>query len=248
MESRVGKTREITISENFHKVNDAIAAAAHNVGRDPDEIRLVVVTKAQPIEIVEAAVAAGARHLGENYADEAVSKIKALGDWPDLQWHMIGHVQRRKASLVSRNFDYMHSLDSIRLARRLNRFLEADNRRLPVLLEYNVTAEETKFGWPAWDKSNWSGFHTEIDELLTLDRLDIQGVMTIGPFLSDPEAIRPYYRKLRQLRDFLANSYPQVPWRELSMGMSGDFRVAIEEGATIVRVGQAILGPRPPKS
>jgi uncharacterized pyridoxal phosphate-containing UPF0001 family protein len=141
----------------------------------------------------------------------------------------------------------MHSLDSLRLARRLHRFLESEDRRLPVLLEYNVTAEETKYGWPAWNEADWPGFLSEIDELLTLDRLDIKGVMTVGPFLRDPEAIRPFYRKLRNLRDFLAKSYPQVPWEELSMGMSDDFRVAIEEGATIVRVGQAILGPRPPK-
>ena len=236
------------IKENLGKVKEEIALAAASVNRSPEEVTLVVVTKAQPLEVLEAAVAAGAQHLGENYADEGQPKIEAFGDHPDLQWHMIGHVQRRKAAIVARQFHYMHSLDSVRLARRLNRFLEEAGRRLPVLLEYNVTAESSKFGWPAWEESTWPKLLPEIEEILTLDCLDVRGLMTIGPFLPNPEDIRPYYQKLGALRFYLADHFPQIEWRELSMGMSGDFQVAIQEGATLVRVGQAILGPRPLKS
>ena len=142
----------------------------------------------------------------------------------------------------------MHSLDSVRLARRLNRFLEEAGRQLPVLLEYNVTAESSKFGWPAWDETTWPKLLPAVEEILSLDWLDVQGLMTIGPFLPDPEAIRPYYQKLGRLRNYLADQFPEIVWRELSMGMSGDYQVAIQEGATIVRIGQAIVGPRPQKA
>ena len=243
----MGTLNRDLIRENLVKVKNEVAAAAASVGRSPQEITLVVVTKAQPMSVVEAAIAAGAEHLGENYAEEGQRKIEVLQDKTHVKWHMIGHVQSRKAILVARHYHYMHSLDSVKLARRLNRFLEEGGRRLPVLLEYNVTAESSKFGWAAWDEAAWPDLRRDIEEILALKCLDVRGLMTIGPFIPDPEAIRPYYQKLGRLRNYLTEQFPEVDWRELSMGMSGDFQVAIQEGATIVRVGQAILGPRPQK-
>ncbi len=233
------------VRARYRDMQDRIAEAARRAGRDPAVIRLIVVTKAQPIEVIRAAVDAGARDLGENYAEEAVEKMAALEPAADLSWHMIGHVQSRKAPLVARHFAYLHSLDSLKLARRLERNLAEIGRELPVLLEYNVGGEATKYGWPAQDPLLWPDLLPEIGEILALPHLAVQGVMTVAPYHPDPEFARPYYRRLRALRDFLAEQYPAASWDELSIGMSNDFEVAIEEGATFVRVGEAILGPRP---
>lgn len=232
------------IATRYEQVRERMAQAARRAGRDPSTVRLVVVTKAQPLERVQAVVAAGAEDLGENYPEEAVPKMEALARY-DLRWHMIGHLQRRKARLVVERFDYFHALDSLRLALRLERLAAEQGRRLPVLLQFNVSGEATKHGWPAWEESQWAALLPEVERVLACDHLVVQGVMTVPPYLEDPEAVRPYFRRLCRLRDFLARHFPQAGWEELSMGMSHDFEVAIEEGATWVRVGTAILGPRP---
>jgi uncharacterized pyridoxal phosphate-containing UPF0001 family protein len=138
----------------------------------------------------------------------------------------------------------LHSLDSSKLAGRLDRLCGDLKRTFPVLLEFNVSGEESKFGFPAWDEKRWPELKPDIEKILALSHLRVNGLMTMPPFFDDPERTRPYFQRLRRLQDFLANLYPQAQWQELSMGTSSDFVAAIQEGATYVRVGQAILGPR----
>jgi pyridoxal phosphate enzyme (YggS family) len=237
-----------SIREKYQHTLDQIASAARQSGRDPGEIRLVVVTKSQPVEVVQAAVEAGVRILGENYPEEGVMKIQSLAGQSAVEWHMIGHVQSRKARLVVDHFALLHSLDSLKLARRLQRFAQEADRALPVLLEFNVGGEESKSGWDASDESRWNVFLPEIAELLDLSHLRVQGLMTMPPLETDPEDARQFFVRLRGLRDYLATQFPDADWRELSMGTSADFTVAVEEGATLVRVGTAIVGARKNKS
>jgi pyridoxal phosphate enzyme (YggS family) len=234
-----------SIRERYEKVLDTIATAALKAGRKPGSTRLVVVTKLQPPDVIQAALEAGARILGENYADEAAEKISALKSQSAVEWHMIGHVQSRKASLVARHFTLIHSLDSHRLAQRLNRSAIELNRTLPVLLEFNVSGEKSKHGWEATDDSMWPELLTDVNAVVILPNLKVRGLMTMPPLSTDPEAARIYFRQLRRLRDFLSKHVPLVDWSELSMGTSADYAVAVEEGSTLVRIGQAILGPRP---
>ena len=254
-----------TIRERYEKVLERISYAAQSSGRDPDSVRLVVVTKLQPVEIVHEVITAGARFLGENYADEAVGKIISLqmnrqkfpGFFKEeagaqnhskqqtgVQWHIIGHVQSRKARLVCEYFDYLHSLDSLKLAQRLDNICAEFKRVLPVLLEFNVSGEQSKSGWPAWDEAHWTGLLTELNQIVESPHLRVAGLMTMPPFYENPEDARPFFKRLRKLQEFLARYIPHTDWQELSMGMSGDYEVAVQEGATWVRIGQAILGPR----
>ena len=236
------------IRENYQHVLDQIATAARKANRNVDEIRLVVVTKTQPAEIVRAAIEAGARILGENYPEEGVMKIQSLPEKTGVEWHMIGHVQSRKARLVADHFALLHSLDSLKLAGRLDRFAAEANRVLPVLLEFNVGGEESKSGWNAVDESQWNVFLPDVAELLDLPHVRVHGLMTMPPLGTEPEESRRYFQRLRRLRDHLAAQFPQADWHELSMGTSTDFEVAVEEGATLVRVGTAIVGVRKYKS
>jgi pyridoxal phosphate enzyme (YggS family) len=236
-------SRSELIRKNYTSVMERIARSANAVGRTPDDVCLLVVTKGQTLETVQAAVGAGARFLGENYAEQAIPKIEAMSG-SEIEWHMIGHVQSRKANMIVQYFDYLHSLDSIKLANRLNRFALEAGRVLPVLLECNLSSEESKFGWPAWNEVRWPELADDLSPLFDLLALEVRGLMTMPPYDPDPEKSRPYFRKLHRLRDFLSGRIPQAIWSELSMGMSGDFEVAIEEGATFVRVGTAIVGPR----
>jgi hypothetical protein len=208
-------------------------------------VRLVVVTKGHPLETVRAAVSAGARLLGENYVEEARGKIQAMPEAAWIEWHMIGHVQSRKARQVCQYFEWVHSLDSLKLANRLDRFAGEAGHSLPVLLECNMSGEQTKSGWAAWQEERWDRLAAELAPLLELPNLQVRGLMTMAPFFDQAEPARPYFQLLRRLRDFLADRYPGSDWSELSMGMSVDFTVAVQEGATLVRVGTAILGPRP---
>ncbi len=237
-----------SIRENHQRVLDQLAEAAHRSGRSPDDIRLVVVTKTQPLEIVQSAIKAGVHVFGENYPEEGVAKIQALPAQSGVEWHMIGHVQGRKARLVADHFALLHSLDSLKLARRLDRFAAESSRVLPALLEFNVGGEESKSGWDASNESQWNILLPEIAELLDLPNLRIRGLMTMPPLGTAPEDSRRFFLRLRLLRDHLASQFPQAGWRELSMGTSLDFEVAVEEGATLVRVGTAIVGARKYKS
>jgi hypothetical protein len=157
---------------------------------------------------------------------------------------MIGHVQSRKARLVADHFALVHSLDSLKLARRLDRFADEGQHDLPVLLELNVGGEESKSGWDASDDARWEAILPELDEVIELPHLRVQGLMTMPPLEMDPQDSRRYFQRLRSLRDRLAYRFPRADWHELSMGTSSDFQVAVEEGATLVRIGTAILGAR----
>lgn len=237
-----------TIREKYLHALDQIATAARKSNRNPDEARLVVVTKSQPLEVAQAAIAAGARILGENYPEEGVTKIQSLGNQTGVEWHMIGHVQSRKARLVVEHFALLHSLDSLKLAQRLERFAAEANRVLPVLLEFNVGGEDTKSGWDASDESKWDALLPELAPLLDLPHLQIRGLMAMPPLGDMPEDSRRFFRRARLLRERLATQLPGADWRELSIGTSADYAVAVEEGATLVRVGTAIVGERRLKS
>jgi PLP dependent protein len=231
------------IRARLELVHEQIVLAAQSARRDPVAVKLVVVTKTHPVERVQAAIEAGVRHLGENYAEEAIAKMDALGNVP-VEWHMIGHVQSRKANLVSGRFDLMHSLDNLKLANRLDRFSAEAGRALPVLLEVNVSGEGSKFGYPAWDESQWPALVDEILPISELPNLQIRGLMSMPPFAEQAEESRPYFVRLRGLQEYLSKQVPAADWDELSMGTSVDYTVAIQEGATLVRVGTAIMGQR----
>ena len=206
-------------------------AACRRAGRDPAAVRLVAVSKTVPPENVRAGVEAGLDILGENYIQEAQSKIEALGR--GVSWHFIGRLQSNKAKYAVRLFDLIHSVDSLKLARELDRRAGGQGRRQPVLVQINVSGEETK-GGVASDEAG-----RLIEQVGRLENLELRGLMTMPPFFDQPERAKPYFAALRDIRDRFA---PQLP--ELSMGMSGDFETAIEEGATLVRVGTALFGDR----
>lgn len=237
------------IKSNLEVVHESIDKAAQISDRKPSDIQLITVSKAHTIEVVRAAIIAGVKHFGENYPEEALAKILEIHEnHADVKWHMIGHLQSRKSKIIVDNFHYMHSLDSVRLAKKLNRILTEKKKKLSVLLEFNVSGEDSKFGWKAWEKRFWDDLTPDIEILLSLSQIKILGLMAMPPLFDDPEKSRPYLRQLWELREYLCNRFPDENWQELSMGTSADFEVAIQEGATFIRVGQAILGPRPKKS
>lgn len=231
------------IKQKHAEILNRIARAAHEAGRDPAEIKLVVVTKGQPVEVIQAAIDAGIRRLGENYPEEALEKMVNL-DSGDLEWHMIGHLQSRKVKIVSEHFHWMHSLDSLRLAQKLNRALEISGKQLPVLLEMNVGGEASKYGWSAQDPEEWRRIVHEIKAIKALPCLNVRGLMAMPPLGQSPEDSRVYFHRLLALKNFLNDEIPGLELSELSMGTSFDFEQAILEGATFIRVGEALLGPR----
>jgi hypothetical protein len=240
------------VAHNLARVQERVAEAALRVGRDPAGVTLVAIAKTFPAEVVVAAYQAGVCHFGENRIEEAIPKIPAVhaaisGPWPT--WHMVGHVQSRKAQPVVAHFDYVHSVDRLKIARRLSQFAQGAGRVLPVLLECNVSGEEAKFGFdpPGWeqDAARRETFFAAVEEILGLPGLAVQGLMTMAPFVTDPETVRPVFASLRAVLDALRERFPAHDWHHLSMGMTDDFEVAIEEGATMVRIGRAIFGPRP---
>jgi pyridoxal phosphate enzyme (YggS family) len=233
-----------SIRERYLQTLDEIASAARGAGRKPDEIKLVVVTKSQPVEVARAAIEAGASILGENYPEEGVMKLQSLREFYAVEWHMIGHVQSRKAQLVAENFNLLHSLDSLKLAKRLDRFCGEAGRTLRTFIEFNVGGEESKSGWPAGNEALWPALLDEIAAVIALPNLQVHGLMAMPPLGEAAEFSRPYFQKLKRLQGYLASQFPQVDFSELSMGTSTDFKVAVQEGATLVRVGTAIVGPR----
>ena len=235
------------IRQNINSTLAAMDWAAQSAGRKAGAVRLVVVTKTHPVEVVQAAIAAGARCLGENYPEDAAPKIQTIGPMDGLEWHMIGHLQSRKSGIVAEHFHMLQSLDSLRLAERLDRQLGdmRPEKRLPVLLEFNVGGEESKQGWSAQDENTWDALRPDVEHVLQLKHLEVRGVMTMPPWFENPEESRPFFVRLRRLQAFLQNHFPQEDFRELSMGTSVDYQTAVQEGATLVRIGQAILGARP---
>jgi pyridoxal phosphate enzyme (YggS family) len=243
--------RPADIKTNLARVQARIAAASRRAGRTLDEITLVAATKTHPADVVQAAYQAGLRDFGENRVEEASTKIPLLQEMllssAPPRWHMIGHLQRRKVHLALALFDFIHAVDTLRLAERINRVAEELGQVVPVLLEVNVSGEASKYGFDlsaAGGRESKSAFWADVEGILTLPHLRPCGLMTMAPIVPDPEQARPVFRALRALRDDLNQRFPQADWRELSMGMTDDFEVAIEEGATMVRIGRAILGER----
>jgi len=233
------------ISQRLNKVNEAINDACARVRRNPNEVTLVTVSKRQPVEIIRAAYACGLRRFGENYAEEAVAKMDALADLTDIQWEMVGHIQSRKAKLIASRVVRVHSLERGKLARLLDQFRDPDLQPLQVLMEINISGEASKEGLPGDDPARWSEILPVVDEVVTYPRLKLTGLMTMPPLQVEMEANRAYFRRMRKLQDYINAQRPDLNLHELSMGTSTDFPVAIEEGATIIRLGEAVLGPRP---
>lgn len=236
--------KQKTIQTNYTKVIARINEVALTSGRDPQSIRLVVVTKTQPVDIIRCVIEAGATNLGENYIEEAIPKIDSLKNYKDIKWHMIGHLQSRKAENFYSYFDYIHSLDSIKLAKKICQFASVDNKVIPVWLEFNIGGEFSKFGWNISNEHDWDTILPDIEQIVYLPNLNVLGAMTIPPYFEDPEASRPFYQRLRAFQSHVINRLHPPNFRELSMGMSSDFEVAIQEGSTCLRIGQAILGSR----
>lgn len=248
------EVQQVDVAGNLDRVRERLAAAAARAGRQPEDITLLAVSKKMPLSLVRQAIAAGQRDFGENLVEEAWQKFAnpssasslvgaqhatLLADL-DVRLHLIGPVQSRKAALaVACRPTLVHAVDRLKIAQRLSRFAGEAGLALDVLLEVNISGEASKFGFSP--DSLWRS----VDSLLALPHLRVAGLMTIPPEDPDPERVRPWFAALRQLRDRLAECYPGVAWRHLSMGMSHDFEAAIAEGATIVRVGTAIFGPRP---
>ena len=232
------------IKSNLNVVKTRVADAASRSGRTIESVKIVTVTKKKSLEFLLAAYECGVRDFGENYAEEGLEKIIALKDLQDIRWHMIGHIQSRKAKIVAKHFDFVHSVDSIKIADLLNRASEEVGKELPILFEVNISGEESKSGFPAWERDQWPDIVMTINIIKGFQQLIPQGLMTMPPLFSDPEMTRIYYQRLTALRGYLMSKLPDMNWQELSMGTSSDYQVAIEEGATIVRIGEAIVGPR----
>lgn len=213
---------------------ERIEEAARRAGRDPREIQLVAVSKTVESARIRGAIEAGVSVLGENYVQEAQKKIEEIGR--PVAWHFIGHLQSNKAKYAVRLFDMIHSLDSLPLAEELNRRAEQADRFIQVMIEVNLSRQATKFGADEDRVMNLA------KEILHLRYLSLEGLMTMPPYFDSPEMSRPYYIELRKLQEKMVSE--GIPMKELSMGMSNDFEIAIQEGATYVRVGTAIFGPR----
>jgi pyridoxal phosphate enzyme (YggS family) len=225
------------LAANIARVRDTIAQAAQKVGRSPDEVTLVAVSKTKPLELVKLAYQAGSTHFGENRVQEALPKIAAFHP-PDVSWQMIGHLQSNKAGKVVGAFDCIESVDTLHLAQALDRHAGEMGKRLPILLQVNVSGETSKEGMSLEEAPALAR------QIIELPHLEVQGLMTIAPLVADAEEVRPVFRGLRELRDRLREAIPHCSWTQLSMGMTDDYVVAIEEGATIVRIGRAIFGER----
>ena len=231
------------IASGLEQVRQRIEQACTRCGRAPEQVRLVAVTKSRSPEDVRAAYQAGVRDFGENRVEEALPKMEALRDLDDVRWHMIGHVQSRKAPSVVGPFAVVHSVDRTKLAARLDRAAVEAHLRLRCLLECNVSGEASKEGWDLAHEQGQPSAMDEIVEVAHLPGLEVVGLMTMAPLAADPETVRPVFRRLADLRRHLEARSPGS-WAELSMGMTDDFEVAIEEGATMVRIGRAIFGER----
>jgi pyridoxal phosphate enzyme (YggS family) len=226
------------IKNRLENVKDRIKKAAEACNRNPETIRLVAVSKTVPTDRVREAIEAGVTNLGENYVQEAREKVNSLTDFA-VNWHFIGHLQTNKAKYAVRLFDLIHSVDSLKLARELNKQAQKNEKIQQILIQVNISREETKSGISVDEVLHL------VDEISRLENLSIKGLMTMPPYFNQPERVRPFFSALCELRDQIKEkAIPNVSMDELSMGMTGDFEAAIEEDATMVRVGTAIFGER----
>jgi len=234
---------DIDLSNNLDQVMNRISAAKQRARRSSESVRLVAISKGQEAEKIVNAYDAGLRDFGENRVHEALPKQEQLARYPAIRWHMVGHIQSRKARRLVPGFDFVHSVDRLKIARRLNDAAHDAQMNLAILLECNVSGESTKQGWQLWKVADWDSSLTTIESVLNFSNLNVIGLMTMAPWTDDSERIRAVFQRLSALRDFYAQQLPGS-WKELSMGMTDDFEIAIEEGATILRIGRAIFGAR----
>jgi len=224
--------------KRIQNIKKRIEEAADRCGRDPSSVLLVAVSKTIPVDRVKEAIEAGVTVLGENYIQEAREKFNRLATYP-VSWHFIGHLQSNKAKYAVRLFDLIHSVDSLKLARELNKQAQKNAKIQNILIQINISKESSKSGADAANVLDL------MNQVCHLENLSVKGLMTMPPFFNDPEKARPYFSALRNLRDRIRQAAPpEITLDELSMGMTGDFEVAIEEGATLVRIGTAIFGER----
>jgi hypothetical protein len=228
-----------TFKDNLHAVRERIEAAAARSGRSPEDIRVMAVTKTFPLPYIEAARQAGLTLFGENRVQEAQSKYRSLADDPELELHLVGHLQRNKAKMAASLFRCVQSIDKLQTAEALNRHCNDLGRTVDILLELNTSGEETKFGF-----IDAGRLQQGCEQIARLEALRIRGVMTVGPFTTDKDRMRRSFAVLRECLEGLRSRYPELPLDILSMGMSGDFEIAIEEGATMIRLGTVLFGPR----
>lgn len=238
MEGRVEEIRH-----NYDAVQEQVADAILKYRNRGDSVKVIVVSKRKSVEVISAAMQAGIDTFGENYPEEAAEKMDQLGP-EQPTWHMIGHIQSRKAGIVAARFGMVHSVDTFRIAEKLDHARLAGASPLPILLECNVSGEESKFGLPAQQRNRWPAILELARQVAALPSVVIVGLMTMPPWSEDPEFARPFFAKLRQLRDWIQEEDPRFILPHLSMGTSGDYIAAIKEGATMVRIGTAILGSR----
>ena len=225
------------ITENLEQVRKNIEEACRAVNRDPGEVTLISVSKTKPVSMLQEAYDAGSRDFGENKVQEIMDKYPQLPS--DIRWHMIGHLQRNKVKYVVGRAALIHSVDSVRLAEAIDQEAEKKGIVMPVLVEVNVASEESKFGVRVEECADF------IENIAKMEHISVEGLMTIAPFVENAEDNRKYFAKLRELSvDISAKNIDNVNMRDLSMGMTGDYEVAIEEGATMVRVGTGIFGER----
>jgi PLP dependent protein len=227
----------MNFKKRLENVKDRINKAAFKCGRDPESIHLVAVSKTISANRVREAIMAGVTTLGENYVQEARNKFNVLGTFP-VSWHFIGHLQSNKAKYAVRLFDLIHSVDTLKLAHELNKQANKVNKIQDILIQINVSKEPSKSGSDIQNAANL------IKDIVLLENLSVKGLMAMPPFFNNPEKARPYFTAIRVLRDQIQKVFPGVVLNELSMGMTNDFEVAIEEGATLVRIGTAIFGER----
>lgn len=231
------------ILNNLQTIREKITSAAIKSGRNESDVRLMAVTKTKPAETVKCLLDAGIRCFGENYPDETIEKINAFREVPDARLAMIGHLQSRKAKIVADYFDEFQSLDRLEIAEKMESLCAERNRIMPVLIECNVGDEASKSGWHFADDSVSDQFLADFEKIRNLPHLDIRGLMILPPYAEDGETNRKYFIRTRNIAAYL-NQHCGAHLTELSMGTSSDYTVAIEEGATIVRIGTSLVGPR----
>lgn len=231
------------IQKNIETIQSNIESAADRSGRSASDVMLMAVTKTKPAEVIDALIKSGIHCFGENYPDETAEKIAAFRADPEAKLAMIGHLQSRKAKIVAEIFNEYHSLDRLETAERMEFLCAERNRIMPVLIECNVGDEISKSGWHFADDSIPDGFLADFEKIMKLPHLDVRGLMILPPYAEEAEVNRKYFIRTRNIADYL-NTNCSARLTELSMGTSSDYAVAVEEGATIVRIGTALVGPR----
>jgi PLP dependent protein len=227
-----------SIKDNLDQIRAEISDTALTAGRKAEDLLLIAVSKKKTIADIRAAIEAGADNFGENYMQEAVEKIEAIGN-DKVCWHFIGHLQSNKAQLAVKYFDYIQTVDSVKLAKEINKQAKAMNKIQKILIQLNIAHEDTKSGIDATEILNLA------EQINAMENLSVQGLMCMPPFFDDPELARPYFKKLSQLRQkIMDKGFERISMKHLSMGMSSDFKVAVQEGSTMVRIGTSIFGER----